>query len=279
MADSAPTFPLFDDRDGAAAAPRSTRRLPPAVRQGPAGQPGRSSPPPPSGVGAFLVHAWPLLALLWRLAAGAVAGRPEQFKDAVARQIRAFEQAALSAGLDARQIATARYALCTAIDEAVVTTGWGAESGWALRSLLSIFHGETWGGEKVFGFIDQALAAPDRSEGLLELYHMILVLGFQGKFRLERDGTAKVDALRERLFEVLRPQRGPRPVFPEPARPPAAGARRLFRYAPVWSVAILCILLSAMLFAWFDYKLRSGAHAVAEQFDAIAPSPSSGAPP
>ncbi len=201
---------------------------------------------------------------------------PERLKEAAAEQIRAFEQAALSAGLDARQIAIARYTLCTAIDEAVVTTGWGAESGWALRSLLSIFHGETWGGEKVFTFIERALAVPNRTDGLLQLFHMVLVLGFQGKFRLERDGTAGVDALRERLFETLRPHYGQRPAFPEAAKEPAARARRLLRYVPVWSVALLCVLLSAVVFAWLDYELKHSADAVALQFDAVA-SPSSGA--
>lgn len=270
-------FPLFDDRGGGAAEARSTRRLPPAAAGDSADRAAaEASPPPPSGAGPFLVHAWPLLALLWRLAAGAVAERPERLKEAAAEQIRAFEQAALSAGLDARQIAIARYTLCTAIDEAVVTTGWGAESGWALRSLLSTFHGETWGGEKVFTFIERALAAPNRTDGLLQLFHMVLVLGFQGKFRLQRDGTASVDALRERLFEALRPHYGQRPAFPEAARQPVAGARRLLRYVPVWSVALLCVLLSAVVFAWLDYRLKSSADAVSLQFDAVA-SPSTGA--
>ena len=277
MAETASTFPLFDDREGMAAEGGSTRRLPPVAASDPADRStAEKAPPPPSGAGPFLVHAWPLLALLWRLAAGAVAERPERLKEAAGEQIRAFEQAALSAGLDARQIAIARYTLCTAIDEAVVTTSWGIECGWAQRSLLSIFHGETWGGEKVFTFIERALAAPNRTDGLLQLFHMVLVLGFQGKFRLQRDGTASVDALRERLFEALRLYYGQRPAFPEAARQPVAGARRLLRYVPVWSVALLCVLLSAVVFTWFDYRLRSSADAVALQFDAVA-SPSTGA--
>lgn len=281
MAETSRPLPLFGDRDPAAGDARATRRLPP-VAAGPSVAPSSDlpAPPAPSGSGPFVKQAWPLLALLARIIAGAAADRPDQLKGAIAQRIKSFDQALLSAGIDARQIAAARYALCTAIDEAVVTTRWGADSGWAQRSLLSIFHGETWGGEKVFTFIDQALAARDQREDLIEFYHLLLVLGFQGRYRLERDGTAKVDALRDRMFDILQARFGRRPVVPEAVPPqPKARAARIFRYAPVWSVAVVCLLISAILYAWLDYRLTSGADAVSAQFDTIARGPSAGASP
>ncbi len=48
-----------------------------------------------------------------------------------------------------------RYILCTFLDEAVMGTPWGANTCWAEHSMLSRFHNETWGGEKVFTILSR----------------------------------------------------------------------------------------------------------------------------
>ena len=64
--------------------------------------------------------------------------------------LKLFEVRALHNGAESSQVMAARYVLCTVVDEAVVTTPWGNESEWSQMSLLSSFHNETFGGEKVF---------------------------------------------------------------------------------------------------------------------------------
>jgi type VI secretion system protein ImpK len=263
MADDVQPLPLFDDRPMPADDPDDTRRLPPVAE--PAVGPRTIEPPPaPTGAGALVRLGWPLLALLARLAGGGAPADPERLKAEAAGLIREFERAALADGIEPRLISASRYTLCTALDEAVTLADPAAANVWARGSLLSLFHNETWGGEKVFILTERALAEPDRYADLLELCHLVLVLGFQGKFRRERDGTAKVDALRARLFEALRPRYGDRPPFPAAARRTAARpGRRIIHYVPVWSVAVVCLLLSALVFTWFDYQLKSGARHVA----------------
>jgi type VI secretion system protein ImpK len=271
MPDEALHLPLFGEGAGNDAEEDDTRRL--------SGRPADPSsalgddihaPPAPIGSGAFVREAWPLLSLLARLRLGASAPNPESLKTALAAQIRTFDEKALAAGLNPRQVSTARYALCTALDETVSTSAWGERSDWAQASLLSTFHGETWGGEKVFALIERALADPRRYTDLLELFYFVLTLGFQGKFRLERDGTASVDALRDRLFDALRHGVGARPTVPTPPREPIGRRVRLIRYLPVWTVAALCLLLSLLIFAWLDYQLKSHAQDVAHLFNAVA---------
>ncbi len=53
----------------------------------------------------------------------------------------------------------ARYALCTALDEAVLSTPWGSGGDWGKQSLLITVHNEAWGGEKVFQLLDIACKA------------------------------------------------------------------------------------------------------------------------
>lgn len=279
MPESGPALPLFDERTASSgdAGDDDTRRLPELTPDAEKSEPSlaaRDVPPAPAGSGALVRRAWPLLAVLARLERGAAAREPASFKDAMVRQIREFERHVLSAGLDPRQVFTARYALCTAIDEAVATSAWGSQSEWEQASLLSIFHGETWGGEKVFTLIEHALSDPRRYTDLLELFHFILALGFQGRFRLERDGTAAVEDLRDRLFDALQRHFANHPRLPTPPRASISRQRKLIRYIPVWSIAVVSVLASLLFFAFLDYVLESRASTVAHHLDQVAASAS-----
>ena len=71
-------------------------------------------------------------------------------------EIRRFEKRAQSSGASAESIFAARYALCTTIDEFVLSTPWGAGSVFSQKSLLSTFHKERSGGEKILSADEQA---------------------------------------------------------------------------------------------------------------------------
>jgi len=50
--------------------------------------------------------------------------------------VQQFDTAARRAGIGNETVVGARYVLCTALDEAVANTPWGAAAGWNARSLL-----------------------------------------------------------------------------------------------------------------------------------------------
>ena len=54
-----------------------------------------------------------------------------------------------AAGAPQEVVLAARYALCATLDEAVLSTPWGAHSEWAQQSLLVALHREAWGGAEV----------------------------------------------------------------------------------------------------------------------------------
>ena len=57
-------------------------------------------------------------------------------------------------GISNQVVISARYALCAALDEAVLATPWGHESEWAQHPLLVTLHREAWGGEKFFEVLE-----------------------------------------------------------------------------------------------------------------------------
>ena len=68
---------------------------------------------------------------------------PSKLRNSIIDQMRTFETNAKEEGQASEVVLSARYVLCAALDEAVLNTPWGPESGWAQHSLLSTFHNET----------------------------------------------------------------------------------------------------------------------------------------
>ena len=105
------------------------------------------------------------------------------------------------------------YCLCSFVDEAVMSTSWGAHSIWAERSMLSIYHDETWGGEKFFSILSRMMLDPAKYQDILEFVYYCLSLGFRGKYGVQFDGVAELQAILRRLQQVLRELRGEAPEW------------------------------------------------------------------
>ncbi|GAB7198822.1 hypothetical protein OS12_02630 [Dickeya oryzae] len=97
----------------------------------------------------------------------------------VQSEIQAIEQELHSHGYENGVILSFRYILCTFIDEAVMGREWGGQSVWSAHSLLTRFHNETWGGEKVFVLLEKLLDDPVRYRDILEFIYLCLCLALK----------------------------------------------------------------------------------------------------
>src|SRR3954471_4074291 len=103
-------------------------------------------------------------------------------------EIHQFEEQARASGVPNEIVVAARYALCAALDEAVLSTPWGNQSEWAQHPLLVALHREAWGGEKFFDMLDRISMDPSRHIDLIELQYVLLALGFTGKYQMIERG-------------------------------------------------------------------------------------------
>ncbi|MCL6406872.1 DotU family type IV/VI secretion system protein [Dickeya dadantii] len=124
----------------------------------------------------------------------------------VQSEIQAIEQELHSHGYENGVILSFRYILCTFIDEAVMGQEWGGQSVWSAHSLLTRFHNETWGGEKVFVLLEKLLDDPARYRDILEFIYLCLCLGFEGRYRVMTQGREELDRVVRRLHDTLRPE-------------------------------------------------------------------------
>ncbi len=189
-------------------------------------------------------------------------------------EIRSFEQKAKNEAIKPEIILAARYLLCSIVDEAVLHTPWGGESAWAQRTLLTIFHNETSGGEKCFSILDRMLQAPAENCDMLELFYVCISLGFEGKYRLIERGRDQLDVLRDDLYRTIRTYRGDfERSLSTRWEGLGHGRKTLTQMLPIWVAASIFCLVVFAGYGGFTYWMRAVSNPVVDQLNVIAGQP------
>ncbi len=216
--------------------------------------------------------ASPLLWLAARLNESLPVDDVDQFRTRVMEDVARFETNAMARGIAPRLARVARYALCATIDDIILNTGWGGQSDWPTRGLVSTFYQETWGGERFFDLLGQLYAQPEENLDALELMALCLSIGFVGKYRVMEGGPAHLARLRGELYRTIRRLRGPHErrlsagfsTVDAPYRPPA---RMIWFWA--FSAGVLAALV--VLYLVLGFLLSWRVDAAAERVAALPP--------
>jgi type VI secretion system protein ImpK len=186
-------------------------------------------------------------------------------------EIKEFEARAKQAGIKPEIVLAARYILCTVLDEAVLNTPWGAESTWTQRTLLSLFHNETAGGEKFYLILDRMRDLPAENLYILELIYICLSLGYEGKYRVIHRGKEAREQIRDELFRIIRNHRG---EYERSLSPSWHGLGKiknsLAEYIPMWVIASVMGGILLLSYSGFRYWLYQSSAPVAQQLVNIA---------
>ena len=200
--------------------------------------------------------------------------------NSLVNEIKNFESALRDLNIKVEAAWAARYLMCTALDEAVMYTPWGGESAWGQRTLLSIFHRETFGGEKSFQILDQLRASPAENRYVLELFYIVLSLGFEGRYRLLPRGKEALDALRDDLYTSIRNQRGDYERSLSPSWRGLGKTRRtLSHYLPTWVAGSVVAALIFFAYLGFRLWLNASSEPTLQEIRVIAPSVQPAEPP
>src|SRR5215813_2334867 len=175
-------------------------------------------------------------------------------------EINVFEEQARASRVPNEVVLSARYVLCAALDEAVLSTPWGNQSEWAQHPLLVQLHREAWGGEKFFEMVDRISQDPGRHIDLMELQYLALVFGFEGKYHVQERGHERLQQIQQDLYRRVRSHRGS-PDGALSLRWRGLEDRRnpLLRYVPWWVVAAAALPVLAVAFTAFYASLAGAA--------------------
>lgn len=119
----------------------------------------------------------------------------------VIHDIKKFEALLNDYEYEKKIILAARYCICTAFDEAILQLKSETSRLWAQKSLLSIFHNETTGGETFYKILDTLIHDPSKSIEVLELIFILLSLGFKGM--LFDKSHQFINDMRKKLYKTI----------------------------------------------------------------------------
>lgn len=224
-----------------------------------------------SGLNPLVSAANPLLNVVHVLRTTPAQSAPLSLHARLLDAIETFEQHASAKGIARHKVIAARFVLCTLLDEAIAGTPWGS----AAPRLLEQLHSEQRGGERVFELLARLGEDPRGNAELLELFQVCLGLGLEGRYRDQPNGRNQLDAIRQRVFELVSTARRDTTETPNPralaahwqgmSLPP----RPIVAMLPLWAVVALGLASILIAFAFVNRQLNASAAPLFKQIHSI----------
>lgn len=170
------------------------------------------------------------------------------------------EARARAAGIPHDDAELARYAFCAAADETVLRSAFGIRDRWEKHPLQLRLFGDQLAGEHFFDKLEQLRARGAAKLQVLEVFHVCLLLGFQGRYAV--DGAERLPCLRARLGEEIARMRGRTRSFAPHAGRPDNVSNRLGSDRALRLMAAAFGLASLAAFAALHYALARQTAAV-----------------
>jgi len=164
-----------------------------------------------------------------------------------------FEKQARNFGKSQEMITHSGYAFCALLDEIVLESGFPLRDEWARKPLQLRLFGDHLAGEGFFERLRELRADPIKNIEALEVFHICLLLGFQGKFLLE--GSEKRDYLTHQLGQEIQRIRNEKTDFAPNWKLPHRFQEFMRHEMPMWFYYALMALVATGVFVTYRVML------------------------
>lgn len=196
----------------------------------------------------------------------------EVFRERIKQFLTAFERGATRMKAASSDIYACKYAFCATVDEAVLMSGFKARQSWQRLPLQVQFFGEQLAGEQFFEKLEALRREGAPRLQALEVFHMCLLLGFQGKYLLE--GSEKLNYLTARLGDEIARIKGQSAGFAPHWAAPDRIQHQLKNELPLWIVASVFGLMALLAFVGLRWQLTTHTkNALGEYHDIVQLAP------
>lgn len=190
------------------------------------------------------------------------------FEASVDTFFKALERDARSANYSVEQVKDTQYALCAFLDESVLRSGDNElRRHFELQPLQFRYFGVHLAGEGFFEKIDALRGDVKQNLDVLEVYHLCLALGFEGKFSLGQKDQLRY--LANTLGQdIARYRKTPKALSPDWALPDQV-SQMLRHEVPLWLYVALIALVCAGVYLTLDWLLAKDVAALSEQISQL----------
>ncbi len=223
-------------------------------------------------VPTLVQSAAPLLNLAHVLRFSDVQPDPDHLRRACLEAITRYERDLASARISPERARAAHYVVCATVDDVILSKPWGVRAGWARSGLVSTFHNDVTGGDRVFDILDHFHQSPGANKDLLLLIYLCLSLAFEGRTRVSPKGALELARIRDSLYKTLIGQYG---VFERELSPHWQGVEA--RHTPLktmsalWTLLSLLALAFALGYLFFTLSLNDASDATFERLAKLPP--------
>lgn len=154
------------------------------------------------------------------------------FAEHMTRFLGDVDRHAKQIGVHADDVHAAKYAFCAAVDEIILRSPYSVRDDWETRPLQLRLFGDQLAGEHFFQRLEELRARGAAHLQALEVFHMCLLLGFQGRYAL--DGDDKLKFMSTALGNEIARMRGKSRGFAPHAERPDQIANKLRSDLSLW---------------------------------------------
>ena len=180
--------------------------------------------------------------LLFLLKNGSAPGDEQGFMERIKAFLDEFTREAKKIRADDGDIEAAKYAFCAAVDEIVLASPFDLRKPWERRPLQLLLFGDQLAGEHFFDRLDALRGKGAMRVQALQVFHMCLLLGFQGKYAI--DGGEKLIYLTARLGDEIAHIKGKSRGFAPRAERPDQVVNKRHSDVPLWALTSIFALLA-----------------------------------
>ncbi|TCV90683.1 type IVB secretion system protein IcmH/DotU [Sulfurirhabdus autotrophica] len=181
------------------------------------------------------------------------------FSNKMQKFLNDFERNAKKLDASADDIHNAKYAFCAAVDEIILHSKFEIRDNWERHPLQLVMFGDQLAGENFFNRLETLRAKGSAHLQALEVFHMCLLLGFQGKYILE--GPEKLNYLTARLGDEIAHMKNKRAPFAPFWERPDTIANKLRNEVPLWVICSVFALIALTGFIGLNWMLASSTEA------------------
>ena len=199
----------------------------------------------------------------------------ENFKEKILDLLNRFENQAKKLQFSAEDIHDAKYAYCALLDETIVTqqdsSYFNLQNQWLISPLqLSIF-GSQLAGYRFFEFLERIRSRDKERLASLEVFHYCLLLGFQGKYRIE--SIESLNHLVARVGDEIDFLKGKKTAFSPFSALPDQIKNIIHKELPFVWILFFLILFAVLTFSGLKILLNKNQNSSLAKFNNVISTP------